>query len=189
MCSKEKEELLSGMVITLVLALYRMLEIRLCRKKLPCFREGAWETAKTMFNEFWQFLTPKQQEEFRFRLIQCLYWRHLKFNSWADFQEAFDREEFLKDGLYDWCKSRNFKSEDSLILILRLLRRRKFPISSSEIRHCLSATDESAEDKAADIIFRLLLRGCHKVRISARGFKKLAVKYRNGEGWNIFPAA
>lgn len=184
----KKDDLLSGISVSLVLALYRMLEIRPCRNRLPCFKQNNKDIAKKMFNNFWQTLTLEQKEEFNFRLLQCLYYRRLKcFESWEHFMEIFERNLGLEEGFDKWRESLNFDGKKPLMLVLRVLRCKKVPLSFFEIKYCLSALGPEGEEKIARIVYKLLLLGCHKVRINYS--KDLCVKYtKDREDWNLFPS-
>lgn len=185
------DNLLSGMSIALILALYRMLEVRPCRNRLPCFRQNAKDAAEITFNKFWQELTLNQQEEFSSRLFQCLYWRRLKcFLSFEHFLELWDKNLGLEEGFDKWRESLDFNDKDPLMLILRVLRRRRIPLSSSEVKYCLSALGQQKEEKVARIVYKLLLLGCYRVKIVLSGYSKnLFIRHtKDREDWNIFPS-
>ena len=173
---------LSGMGVSLILALYKMLKLRVCRKKIPCFRKDAQEKASSMFENFWGKLSFDEKEEFKDRLMQCLYWRSLMcFESFDHFQSSWNKNFGIEQGFEAWIKTRRLDKEKPLKLVLRILRCRKIPLSKNEVVYCLTAI-KGKKNEAINLAYKLILRGCHKVEIIIETEPKgLEVVYIEGE--------
>ena len=97
----------------------------------------------------------------------------------------------IEEDFERWCQSHSPSDKGTMKLVLRLLLSRTVPFSTQEAKYCLQSMGGEARDSAAQLVYRLLLRGCYRVEIlSTNSINGVMVQYLERQpDWKLFPAA